>query len=90
MAIDSPFGNSIDGTGMPALRLENITPNDSADNATIYRQIYVGAGGSVKLTDSVGNVVTHINVSSGSYLGPFKCARVWATGTTATNLIGYV
>lgn len=90
MAIDTPFGNTLDGTGMYALRLENITPSDSTDNASMYRQIYCGVGGDINLIDSKGNTVLHKNVASGSYIGPFYCARVKASLTTATNLIGYV
>jgi hypothetical protein len=90
MAIDNPFGNTYDGTGQPALRVENITTNDSADQPSVYRMIYVGVGGDIKITDMVGNVVVHKNAAAGSYIGPFRCARVWTTGTTATNLLGYV
>ena len=89
MAADNPFGNAIEGSGMPAVRIETVTGNDSADQPSVYRMLYVGVGGDVKVTDTFGNVAIHKNVASGSYIGPFRIARVWAT-STATDIIGYV
>jgi hypothetical protein len=51
--------------------------------------LYVGNGGNVTVRDFTGAVVTHKNVVSGSYLGPFVIDRVTAA-TTATDIIGYV
>ena len=73
----------------PANSLFSITPNDSTDLPALARQIYVGTGGNVAVKDSEGNTVTHKNVPSGCYLAPFFVVRVLATGTTATDLIGY-
>lgn len=73
---------------VPAIRLIEVTPAD-ADLDYVCRMLYVGTGGTVVVRDKAGTVVTHTNVSSGSYLGPFAIDRVTAA-TTATNLIGYV
>lgn len=72
----------------PAIFLIEVTPAD-ADLDYVCRMLYVGTGGTVVVRDKAGTVVTHTNVSSGSYLGPFAIDRVTAA-TTATNLIGYV
>jgi hypothetical protein len=74
----------------PALGLVAITPSDSADLSTAVRSIYVGVGGDVCVIDTAGNTVTHVGAPQGGYLGPFAVARVKATGTTASSLIGYI
>lgn len=89
MAINDPFGTTNDGTQMPALSMFVVTPADS-DLPTVIRSLYVGVGGNISLQDTQGNIVTHVGVASGSYLGPFRVARVRATNTTATSMIGYV
>ena len=55
----------------------------------VARQIYVGTGGDVALTDSAGNTVVHKNVPSGAYLGPFFVHAVPVADTTADDMIGY-
>ena len=72
----------------PASRLVAITP---ADDNLVYacRMLYVGNGGTVVVRDLFGTVVTHENVPSGSYIGPFVIDRV-TDATTATGIIGYV
>lgn len=79
----SPYAPTV-----PAPRLLNITPAD-ADMSYVCRQLYVGTGGTVVVRDTEGNVATHLNVASGTYLGPFSIDRVTAA-TTATGIIGYV
>lgn len=86
----NPFADFQASPQSPAVSLVAITPNDSTDLATAVRSIYVGVGGDVCVIDTAGNTVTHVAAPQGGYLGPFHVARVKATGTTATNLIGYV
>lgn len=86
MAIDNNIGNVAD----TAMRVVAVTPNDSADMTYVARMLYVGTGGNVCLVDTSGNETTHKNVPSGSYLGPFKMARVKATNTTAADILAYV
>lgn len=74
---------------VPSPRLLSITPADS-DLTYVCRMLYVGNGGNVAVRDLLGTTVTHQNVASGTYLGPFLIDRVLATGTTATGIIGYV
>ena len=90
MPANNPFPQSGNSPLASAISMANITPSDASDLPTLVRQIYVGVGGDVNVIDSKGNAVLHKNVGSGCYLGPFAVARVLATGTTATNLIGYV
>ena len=88
----NPYENFSLSPTSPAQSLFTITPNSGADLPNIARMIYVGVGGDVVLIDSKGTTVTHKNVPSGSYIGPFYAARVMAlgSGTTATDMVGYV
>lgn len=90
MAAINPFYSLYLVQNQPALNLVEITPNDGTDLVKVVRSIYVGVGGDVCVIDTAGNTVTHKEAPQGGYIGPFAVARVKATGTTATNLIGYV
>lgn len=80
-----PFPNSGPANGLVAL-----SPSDSADAAAYkVRQIYVGTGGDVKVMQG-SVVVTFRNVPAGSVLGPFLVDKVFATGTTAADLVGFL
>lgn len=70
----------------PASGVFDITPSDSTDLTVWTRAIWVGAGGTVKVTVQ-GVAVTFAGCATGSIL-PVRAQRVWATGTTATSLIG--
>lgn len=68
-----------------------ITPHDSTDFAQPTRALWVGGDGDVKV-DLVGykgipKTLTFKGAAAGSLL-PFRIQRVYATGTTATDLIG--
>jgi hypothetical protein len=63
-----------------------ITPADS-DLAAASRALYIGTSGNLRVTTTSGNDVTFTNVSSGTIL-PVSVKRVWATSTTASNIIG--
>lgn len=64
-----------------------ITTSDTAPN--VFTRIYVGGAGNLKVTTESGNVVTFSAVPVGTVL-PIRTSLVWATGTTATNLVGLV
>lgn len=89
MPAQNPYQNLPAAAQSPAASMVAITKAD-ADLPTVIRQLYVGTGGDVSLTDTAGNTVPHKNVPSGSYLGPFFVTRVNATGTTAADMVGYV
>ena len=64
---------------------EAITTSDG-NNLASPSVVYVGSGGNVKVTTALGDTVTFIAMLGGSII-PVQVIRVWATGTTATNLI---
>lgn len=85
-----PFGQNNVNPNTPALAMVPIVPSDAGNLVNAIRQLYVGTGGDVTVIDAFGNTVTHKNAPGGGYLGPFCVVQVKATGTTATDLVGYV
>lgn len=53
-----------------------------------FAAIHVGVGGDVKVKDSAGNTVTFKNVPSGSILPLANVELIYATDTSATDLVG--
>jgi hypothetical protein len=76
---------SADAT-VSARRAAAITTSDTAVSDDPTRGIYVGTGGNVRVDMCSGGTVTFQNVVAGTLL-PIQAIRVYATGTTATNLI---
>ncbi len=64
-----------------------VTTSDSTNLTNVTRGLYVGVAGDVKVTLSSGNVITIKNLAAG-VVHPFRVSRVWATGTTATDIVG--
>ena len=62
-----------------------ISPSDSTDLPTTSRAIYVGTPGDLRVTLLSGAVVTMVGAQPGWH--PIRVQRVWATGTTATDLL---
>lgn len=65
-----------------------ITPNDSADVTENTLSLYIGTGGALKVTLLDNSVVTYAAIAAGRH--PLRVKRVWATGTTATGIVGEV
>lgn len=78
------FGASLTA---PATTPEAITPSDTADLTHATRALYVGQTGNVRVRTTSGDTVTFANVAAGT-LYPIRVLQVYATGTTASDLIG--
>lgn len=83
---------ALTGRGMldPWSYAEAVTPSDTVDLSGTARGLYIGTGGDVRLLLE-GNTapVTFVAVPSGSLM-PVRATRVYATGTTADDIIlGY-
>lgn len=48
--------------------------------------LFVGGEGNIKVTTSSGSTVTFNGIVAGTFM-PVSVLKVWATGTTATNII---
>lgn len=73
------------GFDSPPAFLDTVSPNDGQDLATATRAINVGNSGDVRVTTVGGDTVT-IFVAAGIAF-PVRAARIWATGTTASNIV---
>jgi hypothetical protein len=74
-----------DGT---AVDCQTITPSDSTVFAPVYRALYVGVTGDVKVRTVQGTDAVFKAHPVGYLLAMVD--RVYATGTTATNILGLV
>jgi hypothetical protein len=64
-----------------------ITPSDTVNDANgPFAAIQVGTGGTLKVITKAGQTVT-LTMATGTTL-PLLVARIFATGTSATNLVG--
>lgn len=78
-----------------ALNAQSVTPNDTTDlslsggdfsNTASGALPYVGTAGNIKVTMIGGQTVTFVNIPDGTFM-PIQVTRIWATGTTATNIL---
>ena len=81
------FADHAVGLTAPAIRAEAIVPNDGADLIRATRAIFVGQSGNLRLRTVGGDIVTLANVQGG-VIYPVRAARVLATGTTASDIVG--
>lgn len=75
------------GKGSPAESANAIVPDDSNDLTVIPRAIYVGVTGDIHCTllnDSSAVIFTAVPIG----IWPFRVKRVYATGTSASGIIG--
>ncbi|MEI6478518.1 MAG: hypothetical protein WCO52_06040 [bacterium] len=63
-----------------------ITASDTV-NLQNVAIVYVGTGGTIKVTTANGDVVTFTGVATGTVL-PVQVLRVWAATLTASGLVG--
>lgn len=63
-----------------------IVPSDTV-RLTTNAVIYVGVGGNVTVTTAQGTKLLFTGALAGGVI-PVQVIQVWATGTTATNMVG--
>jgi hypothetical protein len=72
----------------PAYIAEDITPSDGSQTPKIYRALWVGGAGNVRLIAAGSSAaVTIAGVPEGTLL-PIQVKQVLLTGTTATLVVG--
>jgi hypothetical protein len=79
------FANHNTGLESPAVSLDAITPDDSADLPWITRAVAVSGSGMLRVT-TVDGSEGQIFVAAGVPF-PIRLRRVWLTGTTATGIV---
>jgi hypothetical protein len=65
-----------------------VVPNDAGQGQT-FVGLYVGGGGNLTTVDELGYTTTHYFVPAGSFIR-LRVAKVMATGTTCTDIVGYL
>jgi hypothetical protein len=65
----------------------SVTTNDSADLSEVAL-LFIGTPGSLKVTTAKGTTLTYENVPVGFF--PVRVKKVFATGTTAADIIGNI
>ena len=91
--------NTADGTQTTVLSIENTTTlnvtNDIMPNAKAYQLydgnqegavLYIGTAGNLKVTTAGGDEITFQGVNTGTFF-PVNVVKVFATGTSADNII---
>lgn len=78
---------------LQAMAAAAVTPSDTVnipdhDSSGSNRgcALYVGTGGNLAVRTAAGDDVTLVNVADGSFL-PIQVVRVFATGTTAADIL---
>ena len=79
-----PFALRASSLTGPARDILPVTPDDDTDLPAVALALYIEQGGSLTVTTVAGAKRT-INAADWSVL-PVGIRRVWATGTTATNI----
>ncbi|MGC2203668.1 MAG: hypothetical protein WA633_26425 [Stellaceae bacterium] len=69
----------------PAHYATAVTPSDTTDLAAASTAIFIGGAGNLRVTMLGGGSVTFAGLPVGWH--PIRVTRVWATSTTATNIV---
>lgn len=70
-----------------------VTPSDTDELPYITRSVFVGTGGNMRVTleckngNDIGQSILYINLPSGAQY-PWRVRKIWATDTTADNIVG--
>ena len=62
-----------------------VSPHDVNDLTKATRGLYVGVSGDVKV--DIGGVTVTFTAMAAGIIHPISVTRVWATDTTATNMV---
>lgn len=68
----------------PITGAEAVTPSDTVDLSETATSLYVGTAGTLKVSFEDGTTVTYAAIAAGRH--PLRVKRVWATGTSASNI----
>lgn len=64
---------------------QNVTPNDAADvPGAHWEYLVVPVSGAIRFTTTASNIPVTVTLPAGVW--PIPVVRIYATGTTATNL----
>lgn len=84
--MSDPFESHAEGLESPPSHLSAIVPTDGSDLSQAVRAINVATTGSVRVTTVEGDTAT-LHVAAGIPF-PIRARRIWASGTSATGIVG--
>lgn len=79
------FTNFAGGLESPASALVPAVPDDAQDLPQASRALNVAQSGTVRITTVLGTTAT-VHVAAGIAF-PVRARRIWATGTTAADIV---
>ena len=71
----------------PAYSAFAVTPSNDNDLSGVTRGIYVGVSGDLKVDMPGASAITFVGLAAGM-IHPICAKKVYATGTTATSILG--
>lgn len=77
--------NKVQTLSSPVTGAVAVTPADDTDLAEISLNLYIGTAGTLKVTMFDGTTVSYAAIAAGRH--PLRVKRVWATGTSAANIV---
>lgn len=80
------YENHQPGLESPGLHIDTITPSDTAELPRATRGLNVAESGFVRVTTVTGEDGTLFLAAGVAF--PIRVRRVWASGTTATGIVG--
>ncbi|MEL7513660.1 MAG: hypothetical protein AAGK03_03535 [Pseudomonadota bacterium] len=83
--MSDPFQSFAKSLTAPPTGGAAVAPSDANDLPVPTRALNVGGAGFVRVTMIDGDVVT-LSVAAGVVF-PLRAVRIWATGTTATDIV---
>jgi hypothetical protein len=86
MASNDRYEGEGDDLLSPASEGAAVTPSDTLALPTASKRMWVGGAGNVKVLTTGGSTVTYTAVPAGTYL-QVRASQVFATGTTATDIV---
>lgn len=86
--MSDPYRSHMPGLESPPSDLIAITPSDDAPLSTVVRGLNVAQSGAVRV-ETLGGTVGTVHVGAGVAF-PLRVRRVFATGTSATGIVGLV
>lgn len=85
MVTTDRFTNSSSSLTAPFSGAGTVIPNDDTGLDHVSRSLHIGGAGNIRVQTIEGDVVTFAGVTTGWF--PGRISKVFATGTTATNIV---
>lgn len=82
------FSSYMQGPNAPAIGSHPITPSDSADLPEVIRAVTLGGGGTLAWRGADDQDYLTASLPAGTYA--LAAVRILSTGTTATEITGWV